>query len=172
MKSAVFQAPVVFALLFGTAAVPGCASKSNPILPSTGGSNPRGLVEGEGSDGGASGDTLKADVAEADLLSNADSGICDLLTQMGCPSSLACFPVSGTAKCQDYGPNSENTPCSPLLGIPGQCIPGLACVATVALGLVCEPFCDVHNPAIACGKGAASLCTPLWAGSTVGTCQP
>jgi len=168
MKSAVFPTPMLFALLLGTTAVPGCVSKSNPVLPSTGGSNPIGLVEGEGSDGGASGDTLKADVAQADVLSNADSGVCDLVRQSGCPQYQACYPVDGVGRCQEYGYVPTNSPCAPSLGPQFQCMAGLACAATTASGAVCAPLCDVLNPP----KGCLPACQLLPGFTSVGYCPP
>ena len=148
--------------------MPGCASKSNPVLPSTGGSNPSGLVEGEGSDGGASGDTLKTDVAEADVLSNADSGVCDLIKQDCSDKRKACYPTSGTGKCQTEGALSVQTACG-FSGTDPDCARGLTCVTTSDVGGICLPLCDVANPTVVCGLGNA--CHPLPGFTTIGYCQ-
>jgi hypothetical protein len=158
-------------------AASGCTSKAHPVLPSPGGGNPGGLAGTGSADGGGSADTRATDtpantdardVAAADAISDANSGICNLLTQQGCPLSLACYPVAGVGRCLDVGPNTANTPCNPSLGAVGQCVPGLACVATTAMDVVCEPLCDVSNPP----KGCLPSCRPLPGFTTIGYCPP
>jgi hypothetical protein len=162
----------LLSLVLSALAAPSCVSKDYQVLPSTGGTNPSGLVGAGSYDGGAPDDTLATsdgqDVAVAAADSDANSGICDLLTQQGCPQSQGCYPVAGVGRCQDPGPNFANTPCDPSLGPEGQCIVGFACVATAALGVVCETLCNVLNPP----KGCLPSCQPLPGFTTVGYCPP
>ena len=174
MKSAFDRLPnpvSLLALMLLALAAPGCVGKANPVLPSTGDPPRGGLVGSRGLDSGADDALLASDVHDvrvADTSSKPDSGICDLVAQTGCQKSLACYPAAGVGRCQDYGPNTANTPCAPSLGSEGQCVPGLACVTTAELGMVCEPLCDVLNPP----KGCFPACQPLPGFTTVGYCPP
>lgn len=162
-------------LLLGAAAVPSCASKDNPVLPSTG---PGGLVSGGSSDGGRPDNALATsevqDVALADAISDANSIFCDLLKQ-DCPDqSQGCYPFGGAGRCFSRGGEGVGGSCgfgeapdSPL------CDRGLTCITTSGMGGTCLPLCDVLNPVPVCGLG--NVCLQRLPGipitSNVGYCQ-
>ena len=157
----------------------GCADKSNPVLPGSGGSNPNGSLHGKVVvDGGSSADAL-ADAQDAmDTSSALDGGVmvCDLLNP-ACPNkSDGCYPVvaSGTGNCMPAGQAGFTIPCA--LGEDRQqpCVPGLACIPMSSFGLQdqCLYLCSTVNP-IQCSPGV--VCQPLPGfpkGSNVGFCMP
>jgi hypothetical protein len=174
MKSAAHHLPnppCAHALLIALLTVAGCGDSSNPVLPPTGGS-PGGLGATQQSDGGTAIDTLWAsdaqDVAAEDAFLDASPVTCDLLTQKGCLSSQACYPVGGAGQCQTAGTLAALTTCYPNEGILGRCAGGLPCIATSAMGLVCLYLCDIAKPA--CGLG--NVCILLEGSKTVGYCLP
>ena len=158
-------------LLWGSLAV-GCASKANPVLPSTNGPNPSGLVSGGSADGGSPRDAVDGgdayEVAGDDLPTDAIQVLCDLVKQDCTDKSKACYPVSGSGKCQFEGGLSVQTACG-FGGTEPDCSRGLTCVATSSVGGTCLPLCDVSNPIPICGLGNA--CHPLPGFTTVGYCQ-
>jgi len=175
MKSAVgrpCKAVLVCALLPWVSLAHGCASKANPVLPSTNGPNPSGLVSGGHDDGGTPRDALDSgdanDLAEGDLPSDAIQVLCDLVKQDCVDKSKACYPVSGAGKCQFEGGLSVQTACG-FGGTEPDCARGLTCVTTSSVGGTCLPMCDVLNPIPICGLG--NSCHPLPGFTTVGYCQ-
>jgi hypothetical protein len=175
MKSVVFRASILFALLLLAWVGPGCTSKANPVVPSTGGPAQGGLVESKGLDSGAA-DALATSDAQraADTGTNLDvnSISCDLLTyihtQKGCLPGLACYPVGGSGKCQTVGNQGAFNTC-----VPGDttgtltCAEKLACIPTADMGPVCLTLCDFAQPA--CDLG--NFCVLLNGSASVGSCQ-
>ena len=165
-------APMLLAL-----AAASCVSKANPVLPS-GGNPPSGGLAGSGGLDSGAGDALPgSDVQEDAGDSNESNGPCDLLTYMhtqkGCPTSpilQACYPISGSGRCQDAGSQGLLNPC-----VPGdttgdstvRCAPGLACIPDPNMGPICLFLCDTNQQA--CDGG--SSCVRIGPTSTVGTCQ-
>jgi hypothetical protein len=100
----------------------------------------------------------------------APNGPCDLLiylrTQKGCLSDQACYPISGSGKCQTPGYQGAYNPCAPddHTGTL-TCARGLACTPTPDMGSVCLFLCEVGQP---CDLG--NVCRAMGAAS-VGTCQ-
>ena len=164
------------AVLLGVLAAPGCASKANPVLPSTGGPHPVGLATGGSIDGGSQSDTRPAAEVQGDTADAATpNGHCDLLTylrtQQGCPTTptpQACYPVSGSGKCQPVGNLGAFNTC-----LPGDttgtltCAEKLACIPTLDMGPVCLSLCDSTQPA--CDNG--SVCELLNGFTNVGSCR-
>jgi hypothetical protein len=174
MKSAAHHLPnpqCAHALLIALLTVAGCGDSSNPVLPPTGGS-PGGLGAAQPSDGGTAIDALWAsdaqDAAAEDAILDANSVTCDLLTQKGCLSSQACYPVGGAGQCQTAGTLAALTTCYPNEGILGRCAGGLPCIATSAMGSLCLYLCNIAKPA--CGLG--NVCILLEGSKTVGYCLP
>jgi hypothetical protein len=165
------------ALVLWALAAPGCVSKANPILSSTGNPAQSGLVGSEGLDGGATDALLADDVQDDAADSAAANGPCDLLTFIrtgqGCPTSpilQACYPVSGSGKCQDAGSQGVYSPC--VLGDTSgdttqRCAPQLACISTPDMGPICAFLCDANQ--LACNGG--NRCVPIGPTSAAGTCQ-
>jgi hypothetical protein len=151
-------------------AAPGCASKANPVLPSTGGSNPSGLVSSGSDDGGLPADTQTDSdtLVLGETASDAPQGSCDLIKQDCSDKRKACYPTSGTGKCQTEGALSVQTACG-FSGTDPDCARGLTCVTTSDVGGICLPLCDVANPTVVCGLGNA--CHPLPGFTTIGYCQ-
>jgi hypothetical protein len=127
-------------------------------------------------DGGKPIDTLSAyDVKEvaahdaiSDVIVDASSVTCDLLTQKGCLSSQACYPVGGVGQCQTAGTLAALTTCYPNEGILGRCAGGLPCITTSTMGSLCLYLCNIAKPA--CGLG--NVCILLEGSKTVGYCLP
>jgi hypothetical protein len=177
MKSVVFRTSILFALMLLALAAPSCVSKANPVLLSTGNPPQGGLVESRGFDSGAV-DALLASDVQKDAADSAESnGPCDLLTYMqtqkGCltsPTLQACYPVSGSGRCQDAGSQFLLNSC-----VPGdtsgdktvRCAPGLACIPDPNMGPICLFLCDTNQ--LACDGG--SRCVRIGPTSAVGTCQ-
>ena len=165
------SAPLIWALT-----APGCENKSNPVLPSTGGTNPVGSVTGGDVDGGAPRDSLPTSEVQEDTADAATpNGNCDLLTyirtQQGCPATptrQACYPVSGSGKCQPVGNLGAFNTC-----LPGDktgtltCAEKLACISTADMGPVCLSLCDSTQPA--CDN--ESVCELLNGFTNVGSCR-
>jgi hypothetical protein len=181
MKLAIYPwfKTILLCAVLGTTAAPSCAPKANPVLPSSGRgglfSSSSSIDGGTPSDGLASSDVdglATSDVQEVAADSAAPGGPCDLLTyvrtQKGCLSGQACYPVSGSGKCQDAGGEGVGGSCgfgetTPL------CLGGLTCITTVDMLGTCLSLCDVSNPIPACGPG--NSCHPLPGFTTVGYCQ-
>jgi len=181
MKSAidrVFTPTFPFALLLWAAVASNCVGKANPVLPSTGhgGLVASGIIDaGMPNDGLASSDVdgpAASDVQGDGADSAAPNGPCDLLTyvrtQKGCVSSQACYPASGSGKCQDAGGEGVGGSCgfgetTPL------CASGLTCISTTDMPGTCLLLCDISNPIPTCGPGVS--CHPLPGFTTVGYCQ-
>jgi hypothetical protein len=167
-----FEPLLLCAMLLGATMANGCASKANPVLPSTGEPHRGGLASGASEDGGGLGDARAAgDVAEvaADLASS--NGDCDLLTyvraQKGCSTGLACYPISGSGKCLVSGNQGAFNPCVTDPNAALACAEGLACTATPDMGPVCLLLCDPSQPA--CGLGY--YCVLLNGFTDVGVCK-
>ena len=169
---------VVFAWLALALPALGCVGDANPVIPSTGGG---GLSSGGGSNDGGASDTMitAPDVtadSPADLVAlgpdDADPVVCDLLTyvntKQGCASSQACYPVSGSGRCQTTGSYGVLGQCG-FGGRDQECDKGLTCVASPDTQSMCLPMCDVHNPGPTCGVG--TTCHPLPGFTNVGYCQ-
>jgi hypothetical protein len=178
MKSAIHRLPnprCARALLIALLTVAGCGDSSNPVLPSAGG-GPGSLAAALGSDGGTAIDTLLASDAQdvaardaiSDVISDTNSGTCDLLTQKGCLSSQACYSVDGVGQCQTTGTLAPLTTCYPNEGILGRCAGGLPCITTSTMGSMCLYLCAFAKPA--CGLG--NVCILLEGSTTVGYCNP
>ena len=160
----------VSALLLGLLMGPTCASKANPILPSTSGPNSSGLVTGGSDGGGSPSDAVAVAVADAvaDLPTDAIQVLCDLIKQDCADKSKACYPVSGLGRCQYEGALSVGAACG-FSGAEPDCVRGLTCLATSDVGGTCLPLCDVSNPIPICGLG--NVCHLLPGFTTVGYCQ-
>ena len=169
---------MLFASLALALPASGCVGDANPVIPSTGGGG--ALSSGGGSNDGGASDTLitapdVTAVGPDDAASlgsdDADPVVCDLLTyvntKQGCASSQACYPVSGSGRCQTAGPNGVLGQCG-FGGRDQECDKGLTCVASPDTQSMCLPLCDVHNPGPTCGPGNA--CHPLPGFTNVGYC--
>lgn len=177
MKSVVFRTSILFALPLVAWVAPGCASKANPVLPSTGGPPQGGLVESRGFDSGAADALATSDaqgVADTGTNLDANSISCDLLTyirtQKGCRSGLACYPVGGSGKCQTVGNQGAFNTCVSDDTTDTQtqaCAEKLACIPTADMGPICLFLCDFAQPA--CDLG--NFCVLLKGSTSVGSCQ-
>jgi hypothetical protein len=179
MKSAAvhpFNSICLSTLLLWATIVPSCESKSNPVIPTTGHG---GLVASASIDSGAlegglgtsdAGGLALSDAQTDAADSAAPNGPCDLLTyvrtQKGCVLGQACYPVSGSGKCQNAGAQGAFNPCVPDDPTGTQtCAAGLACAPTRDMGTVCLTLCEVGQP---CDLGY--VCAPV--GTTgAGMCQ-
>jgi len=175
MKSVVFRTSILFALPLVACVAPGCASKANPVLPTTGGPTQGGLVESRGFDSGAVDVLATSDaqgVADTGTNLDANSISCDLLTyihtQKGCLPGLACYPVGGSGKCQTVGNQGAFNSC-----VSGDktgtqtCAERLACIPTADMGPICLSLCDFAQPACDLGNS----CVLLNGSTSVGSCQ-
>jgi hypothetical protein len=164
-----------------------CASKSNPVLSSTGGSTPTGLVGTAVLDSGA-GDVLPAsdprDVV-SDLASDlAQSAPCNLLVLNDCANkglkNAGCYPVLGASVCLTAGGLYNLTNCVPEQSALSQssadqrCLPGLVCVPNAQLGQICAQLCAMgvtSDPKLTC-VGSTCLALQSLPGSGAGYCNP
>ena len=168
----------LLALVLWALAAPGCVSKSYPVLPSSGGTNPSGLAGTGSDDSGAPDDTLATsdgqDVAVADAISDGNVISCDLLKQ-DCPNaSLGCYPFAGAGRCFSRGGEGAGGSCG--FGEPPDsplCDRGLTCITATDMGGTCLRLCDASNPTAVCGPG--NICLQRLPGipttSNVGYCQ-
>jgi hypothetical protein len=172
-----FELFVLFALLLWAAAAPGCVSKANPVLPSTGpgGRGASGTIDGGTTDDGLATNDVDgpttSDAQEVSADSAAPNGPCDLLTYIrtlkGCPTTQACYPVSGSGKCQTPGFQGAFNPCVPNDSTGTlTCAAGLACTPTPDMGSVCLFLCDFRQPACDLGNACVQIGT-----TDVGICQ-
>ncbi len=157
-----FEPFLLCTMLLGATVAQGCASKANPVLPSTGDPAGGGLASGASEDGGAAADVAATsdaqEVAVAGTNSDASFILCDLLKQ-DCPGeSLGCYPFSGVGRCFPRGGEGVGGSCgfgeSPTTPL---CDRGLTCITTSDMGGTCLLFCDPSNPAAVCGQGIACL---------------
>jgi hypothetical protein len=160
-----------------------CASQSNPVLPSTGGSHPSGFVGTPVLDGGAADVLLASD--SRDVVSDlAQSAPCNLLDLNDCANkglkNSGCYPVLGASVCLTAGGLYNLTNCVPeqsaliQSSADQRCLPGLVCVPNAQLGQICAQLCAMgvtSDPKLTC-VGSTCLALQSLPGSGAGYCNP
>ena len=189
MNSALDRPPnpvSLLALVIFALGEPGCVSKANPVLSSTGNPPQSGLVGSAVIDSGADDVLPDSDLRDAapDLASDlVQSAPCNLLSLDDCANkglkNSGCYPVQGASVCLQAGGLFNLNNCIPDQSAVSQssadqrCLPGLVCVPNAQLGQICAQLCALvatSDPRLTC---VGMPCLPLQnlPGSGAGYCS-